>query len=100
MRVLQLHDRTLVHCTLRASTEGIRIVCTGPLALTPEQRHQTASQLRTCLRFDEDFAPFHAVMRKHPAYRWIARRRAGRLLRAPTMFEDTVKMICPTSTGG
>jgi N-glycosylase/DNA lyase len=46
---------------------------------------------------DEDLSGFHREARRHPAYRWIARARAGRLLRAPTMFEDAIKMICTTN---
>jgi N-glycosylase/DNA lyase len=32
-----------------------------------------------------------------PDFSWIAASGAGRLLRAPTVFEDTVKMICTTN---
>lgn len=46
---------------------------------------------------DERFHPFHAAARKHPAYRWISNSHSGRLLRAPTVFEDAVKMICTTN---
>jgi 3-methyladenine DNA glycosylase/8-oxoguanine DNA glycosylase len=46
---------------------------------------------------EEDFTSFHAEARSHPEYRWIARCRAGRLLRAPTVFEDAIKMICTTN---
>jgi 3-methyladenine DNA glycosylase/8-oxoguanine DNA glycosylase len=97
MRVLQLHDGTLVHCTMRASSRGIRVDCAGPAALTPLHRTHIRNQLRSCFRLDEDFSEFHATMRCHSRYRWIARRKAGRLLRAPTVFEDAVKMICTTN---
>lgn len=96
-RVLQLHDGTLVQCTMRASSGGIRVDSAGPAALTSIHRADIRNQLRACLRLDEDFSEFHAAMRRHAGYRWIARRRAGRLLRAPTVFEDTVKMICTTN---
>ena len=97
MRVLQLRDGTLVHCTLRASSRGVAVACTGPPTLSASHRAEVAAQLRLCLRLDEDFSAFHRAMRRQPDYRWIARRRAGRLLRAPTMFEDAVKMICTTN---
>ncbi|MCC6396328.1 MAG: Fe-S cluster assembly protein HesB [Bacteroidetes bacterium] len=96
-RVLELRDGSLVGCALRNTSRGVRVTCTGPSSLTPDQRKEIRLQIRTCLRLDEDFTPFHAAMRKVPAYRWMARHRAGRLLRAPTLFEDTVKMICTTN---
>jgi N-glycosylase/DNA lyase len=61
------------------------------------QRKDVIAQLRTCLRLDEDFSDFHRTARQHPEFRWIARAGAGRLLRAPTVFEDVVKMICTTN---
>ena len=96
-RVLELRDGSLVGCTLRSTSRGVRVTCAGPASLTPDQRKEVRLQLRSCLRLDEDFGPFHAAMRKIPAYRWMAHRRSGRLLRAPTLFEDTVKMICTTN---
>lgn len=49
------------------------------------------------LRVEEDFSGFHRATRRYPRYRWIARHAAGRLLRAPTVFEDMVKTICTTN---
>ena len=51
----------------------------------------------SCLRLDEDYTEFYAQARRHPQFRWVPRTGAGRLLRAPTVFEDVVKMICTTN---
>jgi 3-methyladenine DNA glycosylase/8-oxoguanine DNA glycosylase len=51
----------------------------------------------TCLRIDEDFSEFYAEAKRHKEFQWIPRMGAGRLLRAPTVFEDTVKMLCTTN---
>lgn len=96
-RVLSLSGGPLVLCRMRECRSGISVHATSPHPLTPAQRGDTASGLRTCLRLDEDFTSFHAEARKHPEYRWIAHRRSGRLLRSPTMFEDALKMICTTN---
>jgi len=53
--------------------------------------------LRTVLRLDEDLSEFYAQARRHGRFRWVSRMGAGRLLRAPTVFEDVVKMICTTN---
>ncbi len=65
--------------------------------LTSQDRSDIRSQVLQCLRLDEDFTEFFSEARKHAEYRWIPRFRAGRLLRAPTVFEDLVKMICTTN---
>jgi N-glycosylase/DNA lyase len=46
-----------------------------------------------------DLAPFHALCgaRRGEGFGWIADRRAGRVLRAPTLFEDAVKVLCTTN---
>ena len=96
-RVLQLGDGTLAYCTLTGRGRSIDVTTTSNQKLTTSHQKQVASQLRTCLRLDEDFSEFHSEARKHSEYRWIPRSGAGRLLRAPTVFEDVVKMICTTN---
>ena len=49
------------------------------------------------VRMGESFDEFYAEAKRHPQYRWIAVKGAGRLLRCPTVFEDVVKMICTTN---
>jgi N-glycosylase/DNA lyase len=75
----------------------IRVHCIGKGRLTVPQRNSIRRVLRSCLRLDETLEPFHREMRRFPSYRWISSSRAGRLLRAPTAFEDVVKMLCTTN---
>lgn len=96
-RVLQLGDGTLAGCVLRAVSDGVRITCSSTTPLTRIHRGEILTITRTCLRLDEDLTGFYKDVRALPEYRWIARHHAGRLLRAPTMFEDAVKMICTTN---
>jgi N-glycosylase/DNA lyase len=49
------------------------------------------------LRLDDDMTQFYNVVGSDPDFSWIAVVGAGRLLRAPTVFEDTVKMMCTTN---
>jgi N-glycosylase/DNA lyase len=49
------------------------------------------------LRLDDDMTPFYSAVARDADFSWIARTGAGRLLRAPTAFEDLVKMICTTN---
>ena len=52
---------------------------------------------RSVLRLDADMAPFYREAARHPEFGWVRALGAGRLLRAPSAFEDTVKMICTTN---
>lgn len=96
-RLLRLPDGTLAACRLSSSARTVSIGASSLVPLGASQRREIIRQIRTCLRLDEDFSAFHAAARRLPSCRWIALRKAGRLLRAPTVFEDVVKMICTTN---
>lgn len=51
------------------------------------------------LDLSADLSPFHALCaaRREEGFGWMADRRAGRILRAPTLFEDAVKVLCTTN---
>jgi len=51
----------------------------------------------TCLRIEEDLAPFYSMLEAYPEFRWVAETGAGRSIRCPTVFEDVVKTICTTN---
>ena len=48
-------------------------------------------------RLDEDLSAFYELVSDDPELDWSASG-AGRMLRAPTVFEDVVKTICTTNT--
>jgi N-glycosylase/DNA lyase len=56
-----------------------------------------ATTVAHMLRLDEDLSPFYVLAREDPDLAWC-RLGAGRMLRAPTVFEDVVKTICTTNT--
>jgi 3-methyladenine DNA glycosylase/8-oxoguanine DNA glycosylase len=58
-------------------------------ALEPKVAHM--------FRLDEDLSPFYEVIGADDRLGWCATG-AGRMLRAPTVFEDVVKTICTTNT--
>lgn len=65
--------------------------------LARDRQDEVRQRLGDCLRLGEDLADFYRVAGRSPQYRWIRAAGAGRLLRAPTVFEDVVKMICTTN---
>ena len=53
--------------------------------------------VRHILRLDDDLDGFYNSIFGHNGLEWVAEKRAGRLLRSPTVFEDLVKTICTTN---
>jgi 3-methyladenine DNA glycosylase/8-oxoguanine DNA glycosylase len=58
---------------------------------------KTTRDVRHMLRLDDDMTDFYDLVCRDADFSWIASFGAGRLLRAPTVFEDLVKMICTTN---
>jgi 3-methyladenine DNA glycosylase/8-oxoguanine DNA glycosylase len=61
------------------------------------QAAEVERAVRHMLRLDENLSAFYAMARDDPELAWSTRG-AGRMLRAPTVFEDVVKTICTTNT--
>jgi N-glycosylase/DNA lyase len=60
-------------------------------------RAELRASLRRMLRLDEDLSEFWGLCGAEPHFAWVARRGAGRLLRAPTLFEDLAKLLMTTN---
>ncbi len=96
-RSIELPSGRNVQTVVGASNSHLRVKIESQRLLSPRERSHIRSRLRECFRLDEDYSEFFSEARRFPQYRWIPRMRAGRLLRAPTVFEDVVKMICTTN---
>ena len=59
---------------------------------------ELVAAVRWVLRLDESFTDFHALCEQHPGLRSAGRCRLGRLLRSPTVWEDTAKTLLTTCT--
>jgi N-glycosylase/DNA lyase len=46
---------------------------------------------------DENYSELYKLVQTHPETKWIAKKRAGRLLRCASLWEDIVKMLCTTN---
>lgn len=96
-RVFTLRGGGLAAVSLQGSNGAVLAGFDGGAVPGARATEDLRAQIRTCLRLDEDFSEFYREARRHPRYRWIPGTGAGRMLRAPTMFEDAVKMICTTN---
>jgi 3-methyladenine DNA glycosylase/8-oxoguanine DNA glycosylase len=66
-------------------------------ATAARMRDALAATVAHMFRLDEDLSGFYAVVSTDGELAWCASG-AGRMLRAPTVFEDVVKTICTTNT--
>jgi 3-methyladenine DNA glycosylase/8-oxoguanine DNA glycosylase len=60
-------------------------------------RGHVVAAARRILNLDLDLTPFHAAAAATEGLEWIAATWAGRLLRAPSLFEDVVKLVLTTN---
>jgi 3-methyladenine DNA glycosylase/8-oxoguanine DNA glycosylase len=96
-RVFSVAGNRSVFALLRAGNRSVIVKPADPHLLTPAMKKELATQARTCLRLDDDITEFYSTAARIPQYRWIVAAGAGRLLRAPSVFEDAVKTICTTN---
>lgn len=78
--------------------QNVLIITTenSPL-LSITEKEKIKNVVRSILRIDEPLTEFYSMCRKEAHLQWIPKRRAGRILRSPTMFEDVVKMMFTTN---
>lgn len=73
------------------------VVLESPGTMEAATRGALVVAARRVLGFDLDVSEFHDTVSRHPRYRWIAESGSGRLLRAPSAFEDLVKLVLTTN---
>ena len=96
----------ILHCVL-TSTNGESPVAvsisesSGKLAIEVFgerfDERKIIGDVRHILRLDDDLTDFYQLVEQEKTLSWISERKAGRLLRSPTVFEDLVKTICTTN---
>jgi 3-methyladenine DNA glycosylase/8-oxoguanine DNA glycosylase len=95
-RVLELSGgKKLIVAINQAVAESLNILTS--IKLNTAEKHEVISQVSACLRLEEDYSEFYREASRYNNFHWVLRIGAGRLLRAPTVFEDVVKMICTTN---
>ncbi len=66
-------------------------------AFAPPSEEAVRRALERVLDLRADLSSFHSLCAGDPRFAWVARRGAGRILRAPTLFEDAVKVLATTN---
>ncbi|MDL2716429.1 MAG: Fe-S cluster assembly protein HesB [Acidobacteriota bacterium] len=87
-----LEGKEPVRIVVRERTTGLVATAT---AIAPPARVRHV--LDRVLNLKANLSPFLSLCAGDPRFAWIARRGAGRILRAPTLFEDAVKVLATTN---
>jgi 3-methyladenine DNA glycosylase/8-oxoguanine DNA glycosylase len=97
-RIYTLDSGVVVYCRIKdQKNSSVKIQVSTSQKLASTQYSEIKQHIATCLRLSENFTDFYHATQRFPKYRWIAKLMAGRMLRAPSVFEDIVKMICTTN---
>lgn len=91
------HEGLVVDVRLRHRSPYLLAHITSPQTLSAASRSRLRARLVRMVRLDEDFRPFWRMCRAHGKLAWVARLGAGRLLRAPSLFEDQLKILFTTN---
>ena len=74
------------------------VIVTADLADDPRLGRALARDVTWMLQLDRDLGAFYALAREEPHLAHVEAEAKGRILRSPTLFEDTVKTILTTNT--
>jgi 3-methyladenine DNA glycosylase/8-oxoguanine DNA glycosylase len=94
--VERLASGRVVEMLIQEATGGVSVEVDGQLS--EADRDQVARKVKWMLGLEQDFSTFYALARNEPTLAHVEERAQGRVLRCPTLFEDTVKTILTTNT--
>ena len=92
----QLSSGRVVAWQARPSANGVTAVIDQDL--NSAEQEEISARLAWMLALDQNLAPFYAVAAHEPKLSHVEQQAYGRILRSPTLFEDTVKTILTTNT--
>ena len=92
----QLASGRVVELLIQEAPDGVRVESDVPLC--ENEPEEVARMAEWMLGLRQDFSPFYAIAQEEPKLAKMEEQAQGRLLRSPTLFEDTVKTILTTNT--
>ena len=94
-RVIDLGKGNPITSQVRQAGRALKV--TLPRNVGEQATRKIIRDVRHMFRLDDDMSHFYKAVADDPDFSWIASSGAGRLLRAPTVYEDLVKMISTTN---
>ena len=93
LRHVDLYDETVVAVEVRQAEKRLTITASAPVDPRELER-----RIRRMLQIDVDLTDFYRLCARFRDLETVPARHLGRLLCAPTLFEDAVKIILTTNT--
>lgn len=94
--VIRLDSGKVIRFTVHQVSEMLRVDATD--ALTDAESAELLRYIRWMLDLDQDFSEFYLLAAQEPRLAKMVERKAGRVLRSPTLFEDVVRTLLTTNT--
>jgi 3-methyladenine DNA glycosylase/8-oxoguanine DNA glycosylase len=92
----RLDSGQVVEILVREASGGVSVEVDG--LLSGAERDEVARKVKWMLGLGQDFSAFYDLARQEPKLAHVEEQARGRILRSPTLFEDTVKTILTTNT--
>jgi 3-methyladenine DNA glycosylase/8-oxoguanine DNA glycosylase len=92
----QLKNKRVVNLRIEEVSDGVAVTIND--SLNKEEKNEISAAVNWIFALDQDFSGFYELARDEPKLRHIEEKAQGRLLRSPTLFEDTIKTILTTNT--
>ena len=99
-RIHRLEDGLVLHLVFQVDEhENIRVNLADEFpGLTDTQREEISAATRRIFNLNLDLSDFYTRIQNEERYHWVIESGAGRLLRAPGVWEDLVKTLMTTNT--
>lgn len=94
---LRLPGDRIAAVRLKDAVERCGMFWEADESLTPAQQESAVWHIRSVFRLDENLSHFYRLCWRQECYKDLVLMGAGRILRAPTLFENLVKGICGTN---
>jgi 3-methyladenine DNA glycosylase/8-oxoguanine DNA glycosylase len=93
---IRLSTGAILHIEVHADGETLRVDTSCQLS-TAEQ-DELSHTITWMLGLDQDFTEFYVLASQEPKLARMVERRAGRVLRSPSLFEDVIRTLLTTNT--
>lgn len=94
--ILGFESGRIEELNIRPTKMGVSVEIDG--SISANERESLENTVTWMLGLDQDFSEFYKLAASEPKLRQVVDKVQGRLLRSPTLFEDTVKTILTTNT--
>jgi 3-methyladenine DNA glycosylase/8-oxoguanine DNA glycosylase len=94
--VYQLTNKRVIKLLIEEIPDGVSVNVND--SLNKQEKGEISAAVSWMLALDQDFTEFYELANGETKLEHVEQKAQGRLLRSPTLFEDTIKTILTTNT--